>query len=133
MGGRPKSAKNIFFALFEKVFEKVFAVIFQISRFSRSNSRYRGYRGQFPDIAIGTAKFPISRYRDDRELSVCLVRTQSIKQHLIICHAAMVVSHKRILLTSELKFGSRKQPCQFMLVPSLRPFHQQKQLCALTS
>ena len=43
------------------------------------------------------------------------VRTQSIKQHLIICHAAMVVSHKRILLTSELKFGSRKQPCQFIL------------------
>ena len=38
-------------------------MIFQISRFSRSNSRYRGYRGQFPDIAIATAKFPISRSR----------------------------------------------------------------------
>ena len=36
------------------------------------DSTYRGYRGHFPDIAIATAKFPISRYRDDRDLSVCL-------------------------------------------------------------
>ena len=33
------------------------------------------YRGHFPDIAIATTKFPISRYRDDRNLSVCLVLT----------------------------------------------------------
>ena len=64
--------------------EKVFAVIFQISRFSRSNSRYRGYRGQFPDIAIATAKFPISRYRDDRELSVCLLR--GLKFYSVVAH-----------------------------------------------
>ena len=51
----------------------VFAVKFQISRLSRSISRYRDRDGQIPDIAIATAKFPISRYRDDRELSVCLV------------------------------------------------------------
>ena len=38
-----------------------------------SDSTYRGYRGHFPDIAIATAKFPISRYRDDRDLSVCLL------------------------------------------------------------
>ena len=37
------------------------------------DSIYRGYRDHFPDIAIATAKFPISRYRDDRDLSVCLV------------------------------------------------------------
>ena len=61
--------------------EKVFAVIFQISRFSRSNSRYRGYRGHFPDIAIATAKFPISRYRDDRELSVCLLPIPPISEY----------------------------------------------------
>ena len=36
------------------------------------DSIYRGYRDHFPDIAIATAKFPISRYRDDRDLSVCL-------------------------------------------------------------
>ena len=29
-----------------------------------------GYRGNFPDIAMD--KFLISRYRDDRDLSVCL-------------------------------------------------------------
>ena len=37
------------------------------------DSIYRGYRDHFPDIAIATSKFPISRYRDDRDLSVCLV------------------------------------------------------------
>ena len=36
------------------------------------DSTYRGYHGHFPDIAIATAKFLISRYRDDRDLSVCL-------------------------------------------------------------
>ena len=41
------------------------------------DSIYRGNRDHFPDIAIATAKFPISRYRDDRDLSVCL---STIKQ-----------------------------------------------------
>ena len=42
------------------------------------DSIYRGNRDHFPDIAIATAKFPISRYRDDRDLSVCLGRTPKI-------------------------------------------------------
>ena len=37
------------------------------------DSTYRGYRGHFPDIAIATAKFTVSCYRDDRYLSLCLV------------------------------------------------------------
>ena len=43
-------------------FLKMFLWIPYLSRLSRS----------FPDIVIATAKFPISRYRDDRDLSVCL-------------------------------------------------------------
>ena len=30
------------------------------------------YRGHIPNIVNATAKFPISRYRDNRDLSVCL-------------------------------------------------------------
>ena len=40
------------------------------------DSIYRGYRGHLPDIAM--AKFPISRYRDDRDLSVCLALGQPL-------------------------------------------------------
>ena len=47
----------------KKLFSKTFFFGFHLSR-------------SFPDIAIATAKFPISRYRDDRELSVCLNQTK---------------------------------------------------------
>ena len=33
---------------------------------------FSSYRGHFPDIAVVTAKFLISRYCDNRDLSVCL-------------------------------------------------------------
>jgi hypothetical protein len=45
------------------------------------DSIYRGYRDHFPDIAIATAKFPISRYRDDRDLSVCLALGEEEDQY----------------------------------------------------
>ena len=50
------------------------------------------YRGHFPDIAIATTKFPISRYRDDRDLSVCLSQPVTAQLlYIILYHSNLQI------------------------------------------
>ena len=62
--------------------------------------------------------------------TVCL-RPKAASHHLSRCYGCL--PQEDIAVVRAKVIGSRKQPCQFTLAPSLSPFHQQKQLCALTS